>query len=84
LWKIVKLSQSPRLHLPDANLKIFGHTMLVLKKPSRIIRQHFAYYLKVSGNIVVIVCDNKFYVENSRPRYYTVHRKTCKKGDVIG
>ena len=62
LWKIVKLSRSPRLHLPDANLKIFGHTMLALKKPSWIIIQHFAYYLKVSGYIVVIVCDNKFYV----------------------
>ena len=29
--------------------------------------------------VVVIVCDNKFYVKNSRPRYYTVHTKTCKK-----
>ena len=79
LWKIVKLLRSPRLHLPDANLKIFGHTMLVLKKPSWIIKQHFAYYLKVSGNIVVIVCYNKFYVRNSRPRFDTVHTKTCKK-----
>ena len=25
------------------------------------------------------MCDNKFYVKNSRPRYYTVHTKTCKK-----
>ena len=59
--------------------------MLALKKPSWIIIQHFAYYLKVSGYIVVIVCDNKFYVWKIQGQDITQYiQKHVKKGDVIG